>query len=39
MFIKDACRLEALITARFSKEGCISLDVGGRPFCVACKHD
>jgi hypothetical protein len=28
-----------LITAKFSKEGCISLAVGGRPFHIAHKHD
>jgi hypothetical protein len=39
MFIKDACRLEAPITAKLSKEKCISLIVRGRPSRVACKHD
>jgi hypothetical protein len=38
MSIKDACRLGALITIRFSKEGCISL-VARRSFYTACKHD
>jgi hypothetical protein len=39
MSIKDVCRLEASITAKLSKEGCISLVVGGRPFHTTCKHD
>jgi len=37
--IKDACRPKVLITARMSKEGCISLTTGGRPSHVAQKHD
>jgi len=36
---KDANRLGALITAKLSKERCISLVVGGRPFCTTRKHD
>jgi len=31
--------LKALVIVRFSKEGCISLVAGRRPFHVACKHD
>jgi hypothetical protein len=31
MSIKKAYRLEALVIARFLKEGCISLNEGGRP--------
>jgi len=39
MSIKDAYRLETLITTKLSKEGCISLVVGRRTFHVARKHD
>jgi hypothetical protein len=39
MSIKNVCRLGALIIVKLSKEGCIFLTVGGRPFCIACKHD
>jgi len=39
MSIKDACRPEALITTRLSKERCISLIVGRRPSHAAHKHD
>jgi hypothetical protein len=39
MSIKDACRLGVLITARFSKERCISLTTRGKSFCSPCKHD
>jgi len=39
MFIKDACRFEAPIIAKLSKEKCISLIIRRRPFRVACKHD
>jgi hypothetical protein len=39
MSIKDAYRPRASITARLSKEGCISLTRKGRPFCTASKHD
>jgi hypothetical protein len=39
MSIKDACRLGAPITTKLSKEWCISLVVGRRPFHAACKHD
>jgi hypothetical protein len=39
MFIKDVYRLGALIIVKLSKEGCISLVAGGKPFHVACKHD
>jgi hypothetical protein len=38
-FIKNVCRPGALIIAKLSKEGCISLVAGGRPFHVAHKHD
>jgi hypothetical protein len=37
--IKDACRPRLPIIARLSKEGCISLVVKGKLFCVARKHD
>jgi hypothetical protein len=39
MSIKDAYRHGALVIVRLSKEGCISLVVGGRPSRVACKDD
>jgi hypothetical protein len=39
MSIKNACRPRVLIIIRISKEGCISLIIGGRPSCVACKYD
>jgi hypothetical protein len=39
MDIKETCKLRALITTRLSKERCISLAAGGRPFCVARKQD
>jgi hypothetical protein len=38
-FIRDACRPKVPITAKFSKERCISLVVGRRPSCIAHKHD
>jgi hypothetical protein len=38
MSIKDACRLEVQVIVRFSKEGCISIAIRGRPFRVARKH-
>jgi len=37
--IKDACRPKVLITARMSKEGCISLIIGKWPSHIAHKHD
>jgi hypothetical protein len=36
--IKDAYRPKVLVIARFSKKMCISLVVGGRPFCVPRKQ-
>jgi hypothetical protein len=39
MSIKEACRLGALVIIRLSKEGSISLTVGGRPSCVSHKYD
>jgi hypothetical protein len=39
MSIKDVCRPGALVTTKLSKEGCISLAIGGRLFHVAHKHD
>jgi hypothetical protein len=39
MSIKDANRFGVLITAIFSKEKCISLVIGGRPFCTTHRHD
>jgi hypothetical protein len=39
MSIKKAYRLEALVIARFLKEGCISLNEGGRPFHTTRRHD
>jgi hypothetical protein len=37
--IKDAYRLGVLVIARFSKERCISLAIGGRPSHLTRKHD
>jgi hypothetical protein len=39
MCTKDAYRLGVQITAKLSKEICISLVLGGRPFCTPHKHD
>jgi hypothetical protein len=39
MSIRDACRLGAPIIVILSKEGCISLVVGRRPFRITHKHD
>jgi hypothetical protein len=39
MSIKDAYRHDALVIVRLSKKGCISLDVGGRPFPTTHNHD
>jgi hypothetical protein len=39
MSIKDAYKLWALVTARLSKEVCISSGARGKPFCTRCKHD
>jgi hypothetical protein len=39
MSIDNACRLEVLVTARFSKKGCISLAARGRLFHATRKHD
>jgi hypothetical protein len=39
MSIKDAYRPGVLIITRLSKERCISLDEGGKPSCITCKHD
>jgi hypothetical protein len=39
MSIKYAFRPRVLVIAKFSKEKCISLIVGKRPSCDACKHD
>jgi len=39
MSIRDDYRLGAPITIGLSKEGCISLTVGGRSFRAAHKHD
>jgi hypothetical protein len=39
MFIKDACKLEALIIVRLLKEGCISLATRRKLSCVTHKHD
>jgi hypothetical protein len=39
MSIKDACRPGAWVTAKLSKEGCISLTARGRPSCATNKHD
>jgi hypothetical protein len=37
--IKNVYKPSALVTARLSKEGCISLAARGRPSRVAHKHD
>jgi hypothetical protein len=37
--IRDACRFGAPVTAKLSKERCISLTTRGRPFHTAHKHD
>jgi hypothetical protein len=37
--IKDTYRLGALVSVKFSKERCISLTIGRRPFRIAHKHD
>jgi hypothetical protein len=39
MSIKDAYRLGVLVIAKLSKEGCISLAIGRRPFRSTHKHD
>jgi hypothetical protein len=39
MSIKKAYRPNVKITTKLLKKRCISLIVGRRPFCVACKHD
>jgi hypothetical protein len=39
MSIRDACRPMVSIIAKLSKERCISLIIGGRPFHVTRKHD
>jgi hypothetical protein len=39
MSIKDVCRLGTSLITKISKERCISLVVGGRPFHIAHKHD
>jgi hypothetical protein len=39
MSMKEACKPEALITTKFSKERCISLAIRGKPFCATHKHD
>jgi hypothetical protein len=39
MSIRDACRFGAPVTAKLSKEGCISLTARGKPFRTARKHD
>jgi hypothetical protein len=39
MSIKDAYRLGVLITTKLSKEGCIFLAEGRKPFCIAHKYD
>jgi hypothetical protein len=39
MPIKETCRFGVLVIVRLSKEGCISLAIGGRPSCVAHRHD
>jgi len=39
MSIKDAYRPRAPITTRLSKEGCVSLNTGERPVCVAHKRE
>jgi hypothetical protein len=37
--IKDVCKHGAPIIVRLSKEGCISLVVGGTPSHATCKQD
>jgi hypothetical protein len=37
--IKDVYRLGASVIAKLSKEGCIFIAIGGRPFHIAHKHD
>jgi hypothetical protein len=37
--IKNACRLGALVIAKLSKERCIPLALGGKPFHITRKHD
>jgi len=39
MSIKDVYRLGVSVITKLSKEGCISLAVGGRPYHVTHKHD
>ncbi len=39
MSIRDVCKPKALITAKFSKEGCIFLIIGRKSSHVAYKHD
>jgi hypothetical protein len=39
MSIKNICKLGALVITKLSKEGCISLVIGGRSFHTTCKHD
>jgi hypothetical protein len=39
MSIKDAYRPKVPITSKLSKERCIFLVAGRRPFCATCKHD
>jgi hypothetical protein len=39
MFIKDACKPRVLVTAKLSKEECISLTARGRSFSATHKHD
>jgi len=39
MYIKETCRPRALVMTKLSKEKCISLIVGGKPFHVACRYD
>jgi len=39
MSIKDACKPKAPIIVRFSKKLCISLALGGGPFCATHKYD
>jgi hypothetical protein len=39
MFVKDAYKLGVPIIARFSKEGCNFLVIGGKPFHTTCKHE
>ncbi len=39
MSIKNACKLEALVTTKLSKERCIILIVEGRLFQATWKHE